>query len=88
MSMEIIYLRRFRKQLAKLQKKQKLAVADAIILFGKNPFDPKLRNHALKGDMIGRRSFSAGFDLRLIFEERNGYAVVIMLEVGSHEDVY
>ncbi len=88
MSMKIVYLRRFRKQLKKLQKHQKLAVADVIILFGKNPFDPKLRNHALKGDMSGRRSISAGFDLRLIFEEHDGYAVVIMLAVGSHDEVY
>lgn len=88
MSMEIIYLRRFRKQLKKLQKHQKYAVADAIILFGKDPFDPRLKNHALKGDMKGQRSISAGFDLRIVFEEHDGYTVVIMIEVGGHEDVY
>lgn len=88
MTQKIIYLRRFDKQLAKLQKPQKLAVADAIVLFGKNPFDPVLKNHKLKGNMQGRRSFSAGFDLRIIFEERDGYTVVIMIAVGRHEDVY
>lgn len=88
MKMKILYRRRFQKQLAKLQRHQKMAVADAIILFGGNPFDPKLKNHALKGDMLGRRSILAAFDLRIVFEEHDGYALVIMLAVGSHEEVY
>ncbi len=88
MSMEIIYLRRFRKQLKKLQKHEKLAVADAIILFGKDPFHASLKNHPLKGGMKGQRSMSAGFDLRIIFEEHEGYTVVVMIAVGSHEEVY
>ena len=88
MKMKILYRRRFQKQLAKLQNRQKAAVADTIILFGKNPFDPTLRNHALKGSMLGRRSIAVGFDLRIIFEEKDGYAVVVMLEVGPHETVY
>lgn len=38
--------------------------------------------------MKGGCSLSAGFDLRIIFEERDGYAVVIMIAVGTHEEVY
>jgi len=88
MTMEVRYARRFQKQLAKLQKHEKIAVADTIVAFGKNPFDPKLKNHALKGTMKGKRSLSAGFDLRIIFEEHDGYTVVIMVAVGTHQKVY
>lgn len=88
MIQRIIYLRRFNKQLAKLQKYQQLQIADVIVLFGKNPFDPVLKNHKLKGDMKGRRSISAGFDLRIIYEERDGHTVVIMIAVGTHEEIY
>lgn len=38
--------------------------------------------------MKGQRSISARFDLRIIFEECDGYAVVIMIAVGNHEEVY
>ena len=86
--MRIIYQKRFQKQQKKLQKHLKISVADAIDLFQENPHDPLLKNHLLQGMMKGKRSLSAGFDLRIIFEERNGYAIVLMIAVGTHGDVY
>lgn len=88
MKMKIVYHRRFNKQLAKLERHEKLAVAEAIELFAQAPFDSRLRNHPLKGDMTGQRSISAGYDLRIIFEEQDGYMIVLMLAVGTHEEVY
>ena len=86
--MKIIYQKRFIKQLEKLQKHQKFAVIDAIDLFRHHPHDAALKNHPLKGEMKSKRSISAGFDLRIIFEEHDGYSIVIMIEVGSHNEVY
>ena len=86
--MRIDYRKRFLRQFKKLQRWQKLAVEDAIKQFRADPHNPSLRNHALKGVMKGRRSFSAAFDIRIIFEEYENYAVVIMLDVGTHEGVY
>ncbi len=86
--MKIIYHKRFLSQMAKLQKRQKMAVVDAIDLFSKNPFAPSLYNHALHGDMKKFRALSAGFDIRIIFKEYDGYTVVVMIMVGSHQQVY
>lgn len=86
--MKIIYRKPFLKQFNKLERRKQEAVNEALDLFRKDPFDLSLRNHALKGEMSNRRSMSAGFDLRIIFEERDGYAVVIMIAVGKHEEVY
>lgn len=86
--MQIYYRKQFLKQWDKLQKNKKAAVADAIEAFKKNPFDPALRNHALKGSMKGVRAISAAFDLRIIFKEQDGYMTVVMIAVGTHEDVY
>ncbi len=72
----------------KLQKHQKISVTDAVDLFRKHPFSPSLKNHPLKGSAKGARSISAGFDLRIIFEEEDHYMIVLMLAVGSHEKVY
>lgn len=63
-------------------------VDKAILIFRKNPFDPRLSNHGLKGVMHGKRSIAATDDLRIIFEEFDGYTVVILLKVGGHGKVY
>lgn len=86
--MDIRFTKSFLKQYWKLQKLQRRRVDEAITLFRHDPFDVSLHNHALRGDMKGQRSLSAGFDLRILFEERDGYAVVIMIAVGTHEEVY
>ncbi len=72
----------------KLSQLQREAVDDAITLFRQNAFDPRLRNHKLKGSMEGIRSFSAAYDLRLVYVEEEKGAIVIMLTVGKHADVY
>jgi mRNA-degrading endonuclease YafQ of YafQ-DinJ toxin-antitoxin module len=86
--MIIYFTKSFSKKYWRLPEVTRKRVDNAIGIFRKNPLDPILRNHPLKGDMKGRRSLSAGFDLRLIFEERDGYTVVIMIAVGKHEEVY
>ncbi len=86
--MKITYHKKFLKQFDTLERRQQEAVHAAIEKFRHSPFDAVLRNHPLKGTMKDKRSISASFDLRLIFVERDGYAVVLMLAVGSHQDVY
>ena len=86
--MNILFSRPMAKLYGRLSKEQREHVDAAIALFRQNPFAPKLYNHALQGKMAGKRSLSAGYDLRIIFVERDGYAVVIMLDVGKHDDVY
>ena len=86
--MKIQFHRQFRKQYKKLPKQSRKQVNDALEIFRKNPFDPSLENHPLSGTMKGQRAISAGFDLRIIFQEKDGYAVVLMIAVGTHEQVY
>lgn len=86
--MEIIFKRKFLKQYKKLRKSDQKKVDDALELFGNNPFEPKLKNHALLGKLDGERSISAAFDLRIIFETYDNYLVVTMLNVGTHNQVY
>lgn len=86
--MTIRYHKRFRKQYRKLDKRLQKRVDKTIERFRRNPFDPDLDNHPLKGKLKGQRSISAAFDIRIVFEEYDNYTVVIMLKVGSHEEVY
>lgn len=86
--MKILFTKKMVKQYWKLRGSKRKRVDDAIALFRRDRFAFSLYNHPLKGTMKGRRSLSAGFDLRIIFEERDEYAVVIMIAIGTHQEVY
>jgi addiction module RelE/StbE family toxin len=72
----------------KLSRSDKRAVLDAPEHFRTNRHDPSLRNHPLGGGMTGWRALVVDADLRIVFAERNDYAEVTLLRVGTHEDVY
>jgi len=86
--MKIIFERKFIKNLKKLSSENRKRVNTAIKIFEKDPFDSKLRNHKLFGRYEGLRSFSAAYDLRIIFREQDGYVTVMMINVGTHDEVY
>jgi addiction module RelE/StbE family toxin len=86
--MRINYSKKFQKRFLKLDKKYREKVIDAIQVFQNDPFDSVLRNHPLRGSMLGKRSFSATGDMRIIFEEYENYTLVLMLDAGTHNQVY
>ena len=86
--MRIEFHRQFVKQYKKLSPRDKKAVDATIAKFSNSPLDPSLYNHPLLGDMTGYRSISAGFDLRIIFREFDDYTVVMLIKVGSHNQLY
>lgn len=45
-----------------------------------------LNDHALKGNLKGKRAFSIAGDVRVVYEETE--EAIIFLDVGSHNQVY
>jgi mRNA-degrading endonuclease YafQ of YafQ-DinJ toxin-antitoxin module len=86
--MKIIYHKRFEKNFTRLPQKLRTKVVERIELFKKDQFNPVLKNHALKGPLSDRRAFSVTGDIRIIFEEFDNYFVVVMLDVGIHNQIY
>lgn len=86
--MIIEFHRDFLKQYDRLRKGEKARTDKTLVLFERNPFDKTLKNHALKGLLKGKRAIWAGGDLRLVLKEEGDYALVLFLEVGSHNQVY
>jgi mRNA-degrading endonuclease YafQ of YafQ-DinJ toxin-antitoxin module len=76
------YLRRHPEALASLQETLALLEADA--------FDARLRTHKLKGDLAGSWACSGGYDLRIVFEfvQHEGADAVLLVPVGTHDEVY
>ena len=86
--MKIKYHRHFEKQYQKLPTVLQSKVRLATSRFTRNPLDPRLKNHALAGQLKGFRAFSVTGDIRIIFEQHGSYTLVIFLSVGTHSQVY
>jgi len=86
--MRIELHKNFEKAFAKLNSKQKRRVKETIERFKRNPYDLRLKNHALKDELQGYRAISTGGDLRLIFQGERKYEQVQFVLVGIHTQVY
>ena len=86
--MTIHSTKRFDKAFAQLADRDQRRVESALKQFMDQPFHPALDNHALKGKLRGLRAISAGYDLRIVYKEENGHVIVMLLNVGTHDDVY
>jgi mRNA-degrading endonuclease YafQ of YafQ-DinJ toxin-antitoxin module len=53
-------------------------------------FDPRLKTHKLKGELKGSWGCTAGYDLRIVFKfvEYEGAEAILLLTIGTHEEVY
>jgi mRNA interferase YafQ len=53
-------------------------------------FHASLRTHKLKGEFENAWASSAGYDLRIVFElvDQEGAEAILLLSVGTHEEVY
>jgi len=73
-------------------KRRRQCIEETIDTLLKNPYEPHLKTHALKGALAGMLSCSCGYDCRLIFRLRDdpgtNSEVIILLDVGTHDEVY
>ena len=84
--MLIIYSPKFSREYKRIPAAIKIIAEKQEAIFRKNPFDPKLKTHKLKGRLNEFLSFSIGFKYRIIFEF-NEKGVVYFHSVGAH-DIY
>jgi addiction module RelE/StbE family toxin len=66
------------------------ALEQALYLLSEDAFNPQLKTHKLSGELNGVWACSAGYDLRILFEfvDAEGKEAILLLTVGSHDDVY
>ena len=86
--MQIIFRGTFEKQYKKLNPVLQRKVDIAIEKFVTNPFDISLMNHNLTGKFLGLKSIRVNYNIRIIFKEENGYTIVEMIQIGTHDEVY
>jgi len=64
----------------------------ALRQLAEDPFHPSLRTHKLKGQLAGAWACSVGHNARILFEfvqnPVTGKDEILLLTMGSHDDVY
>ena len=61
-------------------------------LDGNGCFCPSLGPHKLVGELMGLRACSCGYDCRIVFrievDESTELEVILLLDIGTHDEVY
>ena len=80
--------RKFARCNANLQDK----IEETIAAMENDIFAANLGTHKLEGKLSGLLSCSCGYDCRIVFslktDDESGEEVVLLLDVGTHDDVY
>lgn len=65
-------------------------VESALQMLAEDAFDPPLKTHKLSGHLEGTWACNAGYDVRIVFEfvEHEGAEAILLLSVGTHDEVY
>lgn len=87
---KIAYSAAFQKTYKKILKNnpsRQILFQQKISLFLQDPFHPQLRTHKLKGALKDFYSFSIEYNLRVVFYFASD-TVVVLEDIGSHDEVY
>ena len=78
------------KKLLKRSPELKETLRLILKLLATDELHPRLRTHKLKGQLQGRWACRVAYDIRIIFrfEEVDGEMFIVLLTIGTHDDVY
>jgi len=85
--MNVHFSKRFLKSAKALSQKDQQRLTGRIEWFRVDPFDPRLKTHALTGRLQGIWSFSLTYKYRVTYVLADPNTAVFM-DVGSHNKVY
>ncbi len=88
---KLIESKKYRKRVIKFLKKHPEIFPKyekTIFLLTSNPFHPSLRLHKLKGELSEYYSVSIDMDYRIILDFIIVEKEIILIDIGSHDEVY
>lgn len=83
-------LRAFKRMIRRNSQLRPL-IEQALTQLAEDPFHPSLRTHKLTGELSGIWSCSIDYKLRILFEfvqSPEGEEAILLLNLGSHDEVY
>ena len=91
----LVWGKTFVRAFRRLSKKHPALTRDiekTLRLLVEDPFASQLETHKLKGKLSSSWACKVGYDLRIVFDfiKKEGQAEsdILLLEIGSHEEVY
>lgn len=84
--MDITFHKKFKKTYAKQPKSVQACFKAQLIVFGTDPYDSTLNNHALRGELAAYRSINITGDIRAWYEVVGDE--VVFMKIGSHSKLY
>ena len=91
MSFRVIYTKSYLKRATKFAKRHPDLLAQyekALKLLKLNPFHPSLRLHRLSGSLSDLHSISINISYRITLEFLIEDGKIILVNVGSHDEIY
>ena len=65
---------------------------DVLAVLAKNPFEPELKTHKLRGQLEGLWACWVEYDCRIVFvfepDSSGGDDLIALVDIGSHNEVY
>ena len=93
--MQVVWGNGFKRSFKKITKKNPQLtdqIVKALKLLGEDPFTPSLKSHKLEGNLAGLWSCSVAYDCRIVFrfsdDEKFLEIVILLVDIGSHDEVY
>ena len=84
--MRLAFTPRFQRRARKLTPLQRALLRAALRRFARDPRDPVLRTHRLRGELDGYWAFAVDDDVRVLFRWDGDVATLVTL--GTHDEAY
>ena len=72
----------------RIHSELRLRLAQTFRALEEDPFLPSLRLHRLGGDLSGLQAARVAFDYRIALTLRLDAGEIVLLDIGSHDEVY
>ena len=84
--------RRSYRKFTKRDNRLRQAIENSLRQMQTNVFEQSLRTHKLSGELFGLWACSCGYDCRILFalepNPETGEENIILLDIGTHDEVY
>ncbi len=84
--------RRSYRKFTKRDNRLRLAIENSLRQMQSDVFEQSLRTHKLSGELLGLWACSCGYDCRILFaleiHPETGEENIILLDIGTHDEVY
>jgi addiction module RelE/StbE family toxin len=90
---KLLLSKSFEKAFHKFSKnhpQRKSSIEQTLLLMEQDVFSYQLRTHKLSGNLFSLLACSCGYDCRIVFsiEKENDKEVILLIDIGTHDDVY